>query len=198
MSIFFVLICVVSLVLQSSVSLNIYNKYQDINLTSPAYFIHGGKWHAVHDQEMGINAEVRSYFEFYSGQDVLEGALIYKLQRRQHAESDKLIQDESKIIQLLVAWHVEHTKEPHVHALLVEHDREFDWDKDKLKRIHQKYWHSFNAFVSSIEDNWLLNDVTVLLTSLKWKRDSYAFEITISEGTREGSHMEPLWVSSNM
>jgi hypothetical protein len=50
----------------------------------------------------------------------------------------------------------------------------------------------------SIEHTWLLDDVTVLMTALKWKQDSYAFEITISEGTREGNHMEPLWVSSNM
>jgi hypothetical protein len=192
---FSILIYVVSLVLQSSVSLNIYNKYQDINLTSPVYFIHGGKWHAVPVQEIGIDTEMRSYIEFDSGQNVLEGALVYKLQRRQHAESDKLIQNESKIVQLLVALHAEHTRETHVHALLVEHDKEFDWDEDKLKRIRQKYWHSFNAVVSSIGNNWLLNDETMLTTTGKTMNGGYRWNISISKRVRDNA-IGPLWVDT--
>jgi hypothetical protein len=36
------------------------------------------------------------------------------------------------------------------------------------------------------------------MTTLKWKKDGYTFEITISEETREDDYMEPLWIPSNM
>jgi hypothetical protein len=137
MLIFPAFIRVVSLALHLPISLNIYNRCQNINLISPVYFIHGGKWHAVPDQEIGINIVMRNYLEFDSGRDILEGVLVYKIQRK-HIKSDEFVQDESKNIQLLIVWHVEHTKRLNVRALLVEYDNEFD--KDKLRQLYQKYW----------------------------------------------------------
>jgi hypothetical protein len=97
--------------------------------------MHGGKWHVVPDQEINVNAVMRNLIEFDSGQDILEGALVYRI-RRKHAETDKSAQDKSKNVQLLVAWRVEHTKELDVRLVLVEHDGELD--KDKLKKLYQK------------------------------------------------------------
>jgi hypothetical protein len=100
--------------------------------------MYGGRWHAVPDQEMDVNTVMRNHIEFDPGQDILEVALIYRIQRR-HIESDKLIQDESKSMQLLVALRIEHAKELYIHALLVEHDSKLD--EDKLRQLYQKYWH---------------------------------------------------------
>jgi hypothetical protein len=199
MSIFSVLICVVSFALRPLVSLNIHNQCKDINLTSPAYFIHGGEWRAALDQEIGVNAIMRNCIEFDSGQDILEGVLMYRIQR-QHIESDKFIQDESKSVQLLVAWHVEHTKELHVCTLLVEHDNELD--ESNLRELHQKYWHLLETWIKSIENEWTLNDTTMLKTTVEAMNEYYRWDVFTSEEhitnnsfwRWKGKNKKPLWI----
>jgi hypothetical protein len=184
MVMFYVLIYAVSLALQSPVSLNIYNQCQGIKLISPVYFIHGGSWNVVPDQEIGINAVMRNLIEFDSGQNILEGILIYKMQR-QYAKSYKFIQHESESIVFLAAWHVDHTKELHIRALLVKHDGEFDWNEEKLRMLHQKYWHLLKTQVDPIENNWLLNDTTVLATTIKVMNGGYKWYVSISKGVKD-------------
>jgi hypothetical protein len=201
----FVLIYVVSLVLQSPISLNIHNQGQSINLISPVYFVHGGKWHTALDQEIHTNVSMRSCIEFDSGQDILEGALVYKIQKmetsflerecstqRKRAKIDKLVQDESRHIQLLVAWRVEHTKELNVRALLVEHDGELD--EHKLRILYQKYWHLLNAQVDPIKSKWQLNDTTVK-TKIKTMNGDYRWDILISD-KEEYSAKRPFWIDT--
>jgi hypothetical protein len=155
--------------------------------------MHGGRWYTVPDPEVNFNAAMKNYLGFDSGQDILEGALIYRIQRIQHVESDKSVHDKSKDIQLVVAWHVEHKKELHVRVLLVEHDREFDWDEDKLRRLHQKYWHSLNTQTDPIKSNWLLDNMMVLTTTIKVMNEGYRWDISIYEGSK--SNVErPLWI----
>jgi hypothetical protein len=43
--------------------------------------MYGEKWHVVADQEIDIDAVMRSRIEFDSGQDMLEGILAYGMQR---------------------------------------------------------------------------------------------------------------------
>jgi hypothetical protein len=172
MSIFYVLICVVSLALQSLVSLNVHNWCQDINLTSPVYFIHGGKWRVVPKQEVDAAAVMQNCLEFEAKRDILEGALVYRVQRK-HAES---AQDESEQIWLLVAWYGEHTKGLHVHALLVEYNKRLD--EDKLKKLYQKHLPSLREKTKS---NWTLNDTTKLTTTIRIMNGGYRWDIYISE-----------------
>jgi hypothetical protein len=192
MPVFYVLICIVSFTLQSPILLNIHNQSQVINMTSPIHFIHGGRWSVIPDQEIDVNAIMRNYIEFDSGQDIVKGALIYSIQR-QYAESDIPIQNESKSVQLLVAWHVECTKEPHIRALLVEHDGELD--EDKLRHLHQKYWQSIKAWVNPIGSDWLLDDATVLKTTVKMANEGYRWNVFITE-EEKNSIMRPLWIDA--
>jgi hypothetical protein len=184
MLIFPVLICAVSLILHAPISLNIYNQSQIVNLSSPAYFTHGGRWHVIPNQEIDVNAVTRNRLEFNSGQDILKGVLVYRIQRK-HAESDKSAQDESKHIWLLVAWYAKHTKGLHVRALLVEHDKELDWNEDGLMKLHQDCWQPLNVWVNPIESNWQLDDATVLATTIKAMNRGYGWDIFISEGKRD-------------
>jgi hypothetical protein len=103
-----VLICIISLTLQLPILLNIHNRCQNINLTSPVCFVHGGRWRAAPDFETNVNAVMKNLLGFDSGQDILEGILAYKIQRR-HDNYDKSAYDESKDIQFLVAWYVSPT-----------------------------------------------------------------------------------------
>jgi hypothetical protein len=193
MLIFSVLICVVSLTLQLPVLLNIHNRCQDINLTSLVYFMDGGWWNVLPDQGIDANAIMRNRIKPDSGQNVLEGALVYKIQKRQNTESDELIQDESKHIQLLVVWHVDHIKGLRVRALLIEHDKKLD--EDKLRWLYQKYWHSLNAWIDPIESNWMLDDATMLATTIKTMNGGYRWDIFISEGM-EDNFEKPLWIDA--
>jgi hypothetical protein len=189
MSIFHVLIYIVRFALQSPVSLNIHNQCQDINLTSLVYFMHRGKWHVEPDKEVDVNSVIRNRIEFDSEQGMMEGALAYKIQRWQHVEPDELIQDKLKGVHLLVAWRGERTKGLNVHVLLVEHDREFD--KDKLKMLHQKYWHSLDTWFNTIRSYRLSDDATILTTTVKVMNGGYRWDIFITKKENDQYIMEP-------
>jgi hypothetical protein len=189
MTIFYVLIYIVSLTLQLPVSLNIRNQCQGINLTSPVYFIHGGGWYAVPDQKINVNAVMGSYLEFDSGQDILEGTLAYRIQKKYVGSA----QDESKHVWLLVAWHIEHKNGLNVRTLLVEHGKKLD--KDKLRKLHQRYWHLLDAQIDPIGSNWFLDDATVLTTSVKLMSEGYRWDIFITEGIKHNVE-RPFWIDA--
>jgi hypothetical protein len=169
------------------VSLNIYNQCKDIHLTCPIYFNRNGRWHVLPDQEIGLNTVMKNRIEFESGQDILEGALVYRIQR-QHANFAKSAQGESRCIQLLVVWRIEHVKGLHVHALLVEYDSEFNWDEDKLRKLYQKYWHLLDARVDPMRSNWLLDNGKVLATTIKVMNGGYRWDVFIAKGIK--AHLE--------
>jgi hypothetical protein len=177
MSIFYVLICVVSLALQSLVSLNIHNWCQDFHLTSPIYFVHGGKWHVTLDQELDVDAVMSNHIEFEAKRDILEGALVYRVQR-QHVAST---QDESKQNWLLIGWNGEHTKGLHVRVSLIEHNKKID--EDTLKKLYQKLWPLLETQANTTRSSWVLNDTTMLETTVKVTNRSYRWDIFISERT---------------
>jgi hypothetical protein len=193
MTIFYVLICIVSLALYSSVSLNIHNQRKVANLISPVYYIHSGRWHVAPDQKIGVDAVMQNRLEFDSGQNIMEGALVYKIQK-QHVEPDEFVQEESKCIQLLVSWRVDHTKGPHIRVLVVEHDKEFNCDEDKLRQLYQKCWHSLDALINPMGDNWLVDDATIL-TTVKTMSGGYRWDIFVSEG-KEDNIKRPLWIDA--
>jgi hypothetical protein len=185
----FALLIHISLVLQSPIALNIHNRYREINLISPVYFIHRGKWHVTPGQETDVSTVMRNRIEFGSGKDILEGALACKIQRK-HAESAQV---ESKRICLLVAWHVKYIEGLHVRALLVEYASELD--EDKLRRLCQMYWYPLNAWVDPIESRWLLDDATMLTIRVKVTNGGYGWNILISEEI--GDNIErPFWINA--
>jgi hypothetical protein len=174
MSIFYVLIYIFSLTLQSLVSLNIHNQCQNISLTSPVYFIRGGKWRVAPDREIDVNAVMQNHIEFDAGQDILEGFLAYRIQRK-HADSN---QSELKRIWLLVALHGDQTKGLHVHALVVEHNKRFD--KDRLKRLYKKHRYLLKTRANITKSNWVLDDTT-MLTTFEIMNGGDRWDIFISE-----------------
>jgi hypothetical protein len=156
--------------------LNVHNQCKGINLTSPVSFIHGGKLHVIPDQEIDDNIVMQNRLEFDTGQDMLEGALVYRIQRK-HTE---FVQNESNPIWLLVAWHCEHTERLHVRALLVEHNNELN--EDRLKRLYQKYWPLLKTRANTIKSNWALDGTTKLVTTIKVMNGGYRWDIFISGG----------------
>jgi hypothetical protein len=159
--------------LQLPVLLNIHNWCQNIHLTSPVYFVHGGKLHVAPDQKICANTVMQNRLEFDISQDILEGALAYRIQRK-HAKS---VQDELNHIWLLIAWCGEHIEGLHVRSLLMDYNKRFD--EDKLKKLHQKHQPLLKA--NATRSNWALNDTTILETTTKVMNGGYRWDIFISE-----------------
>jgi hypothetical protein len=187
-----VLICI-SLALKLPVLLSIHNQCQCINLLSPVHFMYGGKWHIVPDQEIDANTVMRNCIEFDSGQSVPNGALVYRIQRR-HAESDKIIQDESKNLQLMLTLGGKYASEFNVRVLLVEHDKEFN--QNEIWTLCEKYWILLNLRPIFIRSTWLLDDATMLTTTVKAMDGGYGWNVFISEARKDSYIMRPLWLDA--
>jgi hypothetical protein len=175
--------------LQPSIVFNIYNQCQAINLTSPVYFVHGGKWHATHDHKTNANVIMRNHLELDSRVDILEGVLIYRIQRKDNIFAN-LFHNESKYIQLLIAWRVEHTEGLHVLSFLVKHKGKLD--EHKLRKLHQKYWHVLKVLDKLVLNGLMLDNATVLKTRVKGMNEGYWWDIFISE-VGDGN-VEPLGI----
>jgi hypothetical protein len=155
--------------------LNIHNWCININLTFPVYFIHGGKWNAIPNQKIDVNSVMQNCLKFDTEQDILEGALVYRIQRK-HVVS---AQDESKHNWLLVAWKGEYTRGLHVHVLVVEHNKRLD--EDRLKRLYQKHWPLLKARANTTKSNWTLDSTTMLMTTIRVTNRGYRWDIFIFE-----------------
>jgi hypothetical protein len=83
-----------------------------------------------------------------------------------------------------------------LNALLVEHDRGFDWDKDSLRELYRNSINQFKLYSGSTTDIWSLNDNVALMITSEIVSENYIFNITISEvrghdGTRTPAHVDP-------
>jgi hypothetical protein len=139
--------------------------------------------------------------------------LIYKLQRKKSFESneDNTSKEKSSTsIQLLVICEPQDEYGFFVRAQLIKHSNTITWDEDKLRELYSMR-HAllnkrlladsndvFKKYPFIVEETWLSNDTTALVTRSMWESGDYVFEITISEGTRKGDYMEPLWIPSNV
>jgi hypothetical protein len=172
----------------------VHNQCSDFELVSPAYFGRNAIWIRSSDQKVDTNAMTRASFGKEIFKDKFASVLIYKLQRKGRLKSN----DQSNVDSAFTEDSSTSFNRTgySVRALLIKHGNIIDWNEDTLEKLHSMY-HAL-CRDDEIEDTWLLDDATVLMTTSKWKKDSHAFEITISEGIRKDDSMGPLWVSSNM
>jgi hypothetical protein len=142
-------------------------------------------------------------FEIYAAQDEFEGALLYKLQR--YVESDdqcnmdtlttETSENEAKYIQMFVSWKVEDSK-PFAYVVLLEHGKEFIWNKDELRKLYNMNYSYLMTHNSTKSYTWLVDDSVVLETMFKVRISEGNFElsISISEGKKVICPARPLHV----
>jgi hypothetical protein len=178
------------------------NQYSDIELVPLVYFCNLGSYNEYTVERTDIGAMMKIGFSF--GLDKLPGGiLMYEVQRKGNTESDHQsstdatsiegVEDTSKTMRLLVVWKIEHFEEARAHIVLVEHDKDLEWDEDKLRWLHQKCWHPLNAWINPTRNNWLLDDGAVLETTSKVMNGGHRWDISISEGDNDNV-MRPLWI----
>jgi hypothetical protein len=181
----------VSLDLQSPVYITIDNQCLDTELISPVYFGNGAVCPKISDQQIDVGAKMKAYFEIYTTQDEFEGALLFKLQRCVESDNQhnidtltiESIRNEEKCVYMLVAWERYHSI-PFAHGTLIEHTKEFTWDEDRLKKLHDKNFGWLNKHSDTISNTWCIDDNMALKTTFKVRdlRGSPELSIAISEG----------------
>jgi glutamate synthase domain-containing protein 3 len=137
--------------------------------------MYGGRLYVAPDQKIDVNAVMRNHIEVDAKQNILEGALAYRIKRK-HVEST---QDESKRIWFLVAWKGVHTKGLYVRALVIERNKKLN--EDRLMDLYQKHWPSLKAQDDATKSNWTLNNMTMLTTKIKVTNRGYRWNIFIFE-----------------
>jgi hypothetical protein len=188
------LIYIASLAIQSAIDMTINNQYSNIELTFSTYFIKDAIYHMQFPQKIDFKHGVKVNFITSIDQDTFGGALLYHLQRKSNNESDdRSDKDTSISAQLLVIWGHKFD-EFYSHVWLIEHKSTLDWDKDKLKSLHNVYNSQYILY--DTEKEWFLNDNTALKTKCETSRGGLEVNITISEETDPICRGNSLWIDS--
>jgi hypothetical protein len=181
----------------------VHNQSSDFELVSPTYFGRDVIWYTSPDQKVDADAVIRTSFGKDAARKEFTSALIYKLQRKKHLESNAnntSTEDTSTSLQLLVIWGPITRYSFSVRALLIKHSITVTWNEDTLERLYSMHF-ALLKDNDIVKDTWLLDDATRLMTTSEWKGENCAIKITISkisEENIEDTSMAPLWVSSTM
>jgi hypothetical protein len=197
MVIYFVLIYIISLTLQSTMNVIINNQCTNIELVPSAHFTKNTARYIHLPQQVNSRSIMKVKFRTDANQDMLGGALLYHLQRKTNGESDdRSDTDKNTSIstQLLVIWGCKSEKF-YSHTWLIEHESTLVWDKDRLERMHDVYNSQYNT--NTNVGIWLLDDNTMLKTVCKSSHGGSETEVIISEVKDHLHPIRPLWVDSN-
>jgi hypothetical protein len=175
-------------------SILIHNQCSNFELISPTYFGHNTIWHIPPAQKVDANTIISASFGKRAIESDSMTALIYSLQRNESLKSNEdniSIEDTSTIHQLLIVWRVENSYKLCINVILIKYNDRITWDEDKLNKLYTIHC-ALNRDNHIIEDVWLLDDTTMLITTSKWGEESRTIEIAISEETKEDGSMGPL------
>jgi hypothetical protein len=121
------------------------------------------------DQKVNVNTMTRASFGINAIKYEYESALIYKLQRKKHLESNAdntFAEDAVTSPQLLAIWRAIDKSKISIRTLLIKHSNTITWDEDTLKKLYSMYL-ALCRDNDVIEDTWMLDDATVLMTTSK-------------------------------
>jgi hypothetical protein len=209
------LIYTASLALQLPSCVTIHNQCSNTKLASPIYFGSGAACPKISGQQMDIGTKMMAHFEIKATRDAFEGALLFKLQRYSNSQHNmdtstaKINKNEATHIHMLTAWKVENFK-PLIYVTLIEHAKEFTWNKDKLKKLYDKNRGWLKEYYGITPYKWLMSKEHDNTTSYTWLIDdnmalkvifrvrglggNFELNISISEEERDDYAIRPLCV----
>jgi hypothetical protein len=211
--------CIVSLTLHKTMVMTVHNQYPDIELVSPVYFCNCETCYEYPVKGKDVGVTMKIGFRFDLDQDDPGGILMYKLRRKRNERFDhqsiidtiyaKVIEEASKMMQLLVTWKIERLEEPNVNIMLVEYGNESALNEDKLIQLYDKvndihfysleetfFDHDSLSFDSS-RHTWLMCDNTVLAVPYKVVREEdFELKITISQEFRDLDTIKSMWIDA--
>jgi hypothetical protein len=171
----------ISLFLHHVFQVSIDNQCSDFELVSPKYFGSNIIWHRPPDQKVNSNTIRSASFAKEVTKDEFSSALLYRLQ--------KSLDDTS--LSLLVIWGFNTWYEFSSRVLLIKHSHTITWNEDTLEKLHTMYL-ALCKDDHMMEDAWLLDDTTILLTTSKRQNIECSIAITLFPGTNNDHTIEPL------
>jgi hypothetical protein len=193
LSMLLVLIYFISLPIEPSVEMNIHNQCLNIDLVSAKYFTsYMSKYYRTPDYEVCAGDKTR--FGFIIGSNyMISGALIYRLQRKQAHESNKIDKDTSSISHLSVLWDNLGSERLYADVLLVEYDKKFDQvDLMNLNIVNSV---RIKQSPDTTTRTWLLDDDVALMIISEITNEGRLLNITVSEVVRHHSARMPVQIN---
>jgi hypothetical protein len=195
------LMCMISFELQLTSCITIHNQCLNTKLVSPVYFSNGAVFPKPFDQQIEIDAALRTCFEIKATQNDFEGALLFKLQGcadSQYNMDTSTIEtgrNEPTYVYMLVVWRVTDAK-PFAYVTFIEHIKEFTWNEDKLKKLYDKHHWWFKRYDDAISDTWLMDNNVILRTTLKVKilKGNFELSISVSKEEKYDDAIRPLYI----
>jgi hypothetical protein len=180
----YILIHTISVERRPTMRVNIYNQCPGFRrLRNPKYFINGAYWNEYPDQ--GVDAGSMMSVDLLPFLSTFEGILIYDLGCIKSPNT-----------RFLVTWKSEGYRKFCVFVYLVKYDDWCFWNKIKTEEYYQRYTSRLNTYTGPIEETWLLDDDTVLMTGLELdftQRDG-VLNIVISEGVEDKNTKRLEWI----
>jgi hypothetical protein len=177
------LIYAVRLTIRPSIKLIIHNQCLNVGLVSPIY-ITGNKieCHRPPKSKVCAGDRMKSSFTIKSD-DKSYGVLIYKLQEKQKHESTEISKDTSNNVHLLVVWCILESDELYADVLLVEYDKGFTWNEDKLNKLHHENHDRLKKYDNTASYICFMNNNMALKTTfnVKYLKGTHELNISITE-----------------
>jgi hypothetical protein len=182
----------------SKMKLIIHNQFPGIELTFPVYAGRHVTCHSLPDQSINVDSTIQVDFNINTTQYMPTGVLMYKLQRKATDQSNEDVtssENEATCIQLIIIWKINSFKEFFTASYLLEHKKDYFWDRNELLRLNEHYKLT-NIQHGIIENTWLMHDNTVLMTSLNvtHEEEYYKLKMTISEESVKDDTQRPRYI----
>jgi hypothetical protein len=172
----------------------IHNQCLNVNLVSSVYIInHRSKCRRSPSAKVYAGDIMRSSFIIRRNESY--GVLIYRLQGKRPYKSTKVDEDTTIAVHFLVIWYISRYKILYADVLLVEHDKAFTWNKDKLVRLYNENRSLLKKYNGTMSDTWFMDNMVLKTTfsasDLKGNRE---LNISISEEKKSDDTMRPFYI----
>jgi hypothetical protein len=169
------------LAIQLSLCVTIHNQCLNTKLISPVYFCNAVVCPELSDKQIDVCTTMNVSFKISATQDDFEGALLFKLQRStdkgysMDTSATETNDNGEKHVYMLVAWKMKDAK-PFVHVALVEHTKEFTWNKNRLRKLYNKNLDRLKEYDDAISDTWIMDDNIAFKTTFNVRDLKGSFE----------------------
>jgi hypothetical protein len=178
--------------IQPSIKMNIYNQCSNVDLISPVYITgYGLKYCNSPGYRVCAGSTMKSSLIIYDPESEPDGALIYRLQKRNPYKSIRFGRNTSGASHLLIMWRSKF-KELCADVLLIEHDKGLD--KNDLNDLYRKNNDRLSPYSDPVLETWLLDGNTALMATFEIMNEDCILNITISEIRKDNSTRAPVHI----
>jgi hypothetical protein len=177
------------------------HRFPGIELISPIYASNGAICHLPLNSRIYVGSKTKISFNINSYQKEYTGILMYKLQKSHIDQSNEKVisSEETTYTQLVIIWKINDSGEFSTASYLLEHDKNYIWKRNKLIEL-AKHYELVNIQLDPIEKTWLINNHTVLMTSLSAtrKKTSHELKINLYETSINKDTQRPQYIDLNV